>query len=709
MLTQTGSYWRRAHARRLAFLIDADAYFAAFAAAAERAEHSIIIVAWDVHTQAPLPSRGTTLGAFLDDLTRRRPALRVDVLDWDYAFIYALERELLPTLRFGWNGNGRIRFVLDGAHPPGASHHQKLVVIDDQVAFVGGLDLTVHRWDTPAHRDGDPGRVLPDGTPYPPFHDVQVAVEGEAAAALGELARTRWQRAAGACDPPPRAARSPWPEELRADLRDVDVLLARTQPAHDGAPEIREVEQSYLDAIAGARRAIYIENQYFTATRLGAALAARLREADGPEVVLVTNITCSGWLEEGTMGALRAQLVRRLRAADHAGRFRIYCPQVPAARADAPPVPVTVHGKVLIVDDRLARIGSANFNNRSTGLDSECDLILEADDDATTAQVIGGLRDRLLGEHLGLPAAAVAAAVAAHGSLSAAIEALAGGPRRLAPLDCDQEPWSEVAVSAAMLADPERPIPPAELARLLVPEPLVEHRRPWLRLTALAVPPLALAALWHWTPLGQWADTSTLGAALHAWGEHPLGLLWVLLAYLLGGLVAFPLLLLIPATLLAFGVTTGALYALIGALASAMLLFAIGHAVGRHALVRWLGPRGRRIAQRLVGVRGIAAVAMVRLVPLAPFSLVNLFAGALGLPFRDYVIGTALGLTPGVLVMSAAIAGFSGVVEVAAAAGILAAAGALGVLLAWALRRLRRVLPRLVRPPAAATQPRLGG
>src|SRR5690606_34502287 len=120
-------------------------------------------------------------------------------------------RELLPTLRFGWNGNGRIHFALDSAHPPGASHHQKLVVIDDQVAFLGGLDLTVHRWDTPEHRDGDPRRVLPDGTPYPPFHDIQVAVEGDAAAAIGELVRARWQRATGERRRAPQVATSPWP------------------------------------------------------------------------------------------------------------------------------------------------------------------------------------------------------------------------------------------------------------------------------------------------------------------------------------------------------------------------------------------------------------------------------------------------------------------------------------------------------------------
>ena len=86
-------------------------------------------------------------------------------------------------------------FCLDGHHPVGASQHQKIVVVDDTVAFVGGFDLSKWRWDTPAHRPRDNRRIDPDGKPYPPFHDIQMAVDGPVARTLGRLARKRWLRA----------------------------------------------------------------------------------------------------------------------------------------------------------------------------------------------------------------------------------------------------------------------------------------------------------------------------------------------------------------------------------------------------------------------------------------------------------------------------------------------------------------------------------
>ena len=93
--------------------------------------------------------------------------------------------------------------MLDDAHPFSGSHHEKIVVVDDTVAFAGGVDLAIRRWDRPAHDARDPARVDPDGVPYLPMHDVHMIVDGDAAAALGERARARWQRATGQAPPPP--------------------------------------------------------------------------------------------------------------------------------------------------------------------------------------------------------------------------------------------------------------------------------------------------------------------------------------------------------------------------------------------------------------------------------------------------------------------------------------------------------------------------
>ena len=168
-----------------------------------------------------------------------------------------------------------------------------------------------------------------------------------------------------------------WPADLTPDLTDVDVAIARTLPDSETQPAIRECEALFLDSIAAAKRTIYIESQYFTNDTLGAALAARLREPDGPEILVVTPQECHGWLERNTMGAFRDAVFRQLIAADAHRRLRIVYP----AASRAQNVPIFVHSKVMIVDDELVRIGSANFSRRSMGVDTECDLAVDAGGD----------------------------------------------------------------------------------------------------------------------------------------------------------------------------------------------------------------------------------------------------------------------------------------------------------------------------------------
>jgi phosphatidylserine/phosphatidylglycerophosphate/cardiolipin synthase-like enzyme len=146
-----------AHADRAAFVVDGADYFAAFMAAAERAQRSIIVLAWDFDSRTGLAfgddhRARTTLGEFLNDLARRRRRLQIHVLDWDYPMIFGADREFAPLYGFGWKRHRRVHFRFDDSHPLAGSHHQKIVVIDDRLAFVGGLDLTTRRWDTPDHR-----------------------------------------------------------------------------------------------------------------------------------------------------------------------------------------------------------------------------------------------------------------------------------------------------------------------------------------------------------------------------------------------------------------------------------------------------------------------------------------------------------------------------------------------------------------------------
>jgi phosphatidylserine/phosphatidylglycerophosphate/cardiolipin synthase-like enzyme/uncharacterized membrane protein YdjX (TVP38/TMEM64 family) len=645
-----------ARAGRVAFLVDAEAYFKAFYQAALRARRSITLLAWDFNSQTRLhfdPVREgappALAGDFLNYLARRR-RVHVHVLNWDYPMVFGTDREFPPLYGFGWTPARRFHLRYDDTHPVGGSQHQKIALIDDAVAFVGGIDLAANRWDNPAHAPQEPRRIA-YGKPYPPVHDLMVALDGDAARALAAIARERWQHATGRKLKPVRVEHDPWPSGLEPDLTDVDVGIARTLPPRGEAPAVREVERLYLDMIASARREIYAENQYFTAPRIAAALKARLAERDGPEVVLVLRLLSHGWLEEHTMHVLRSRLIRELRAADPYKRFHVYYPHMPGLRSGWC---LDVHSKAMIVDDRCLRIGSSNLCNRSMGMDTECDVLIESRGDPRVAAAIRGFRDRLLAEHLGVPAEAVQRETARIGSLCSAIEALRGPPaerRTLRELD-DLKEWPEAIVNLAAVADPYEPIAlealgsepvHREAASLVVPE-----RPAWGRLALIALVFALLAALWRFTPLAGIVTAESVIAWAHAFGAQWWAPLVVMAAYTPACFVMFPRPLITLAAVVAFSPWLGFAYALTGIVLSAIVTYYVGKRMRRDTVRRLAGPHLDRMVE-VLKKRGLLALTLLRLVPMAPFAVEGIVAGAVGLKLRHLALGTAIGMLPGTL------------------------------------------------------------
>lgn len=418
--------WRIDGARRIALLVDNQAYFAAVCAALRRAQRSVLIVGWQFDPRTALSADGALgqprerIGDVLLELAERQPQVDIRVLVWDMALPLAAMRSLYPQRARGWFEGSRVRFRLDDRHPPGACHHQKLVVVDDALAFCGGSDFAGNRWDTSEHLEKDDRRRLPGGGVHRPRHAVMIAVDAGAARALGDLARARWQHATGERLPAPRQEETdPWPPQLAADLGGCPVAIARTLPARDGAPAVREAEALFLDAIRAARRLIYLENQYFASPRIAQALEARLAEPHGPEVVLVLPVRSPGFFDRLTMDGPRHALLSRLERADRHGRFRAYAPITAGGRE------IVVHSKVTLIDDRLLRAGSANLSNRSLGFDTECDLALDAEAAGGDArQAIERFLHRVLGHYVKVRPEDVAHALAREGGVAAAIEAL---------------------------------------------------------------------------------------------------------------------------------------------------------------------------------------------------------------------------------------------------------------------------------------------
>lgn len=712
--------WRIERAGRVALLVDAAAYFGALRQTLARARHTIRIVGWDIDSRtritadpvhAPTDGLPEALGELLNALAARRRTLRAQVLGWDFPMLYATEREVLPVYALGWRTHRRVAFCLDGEHPVGASHHQKLVVVDDTLAYAGGIDLSVRRWDTPAHAPGDARRQAPDGAAYDPFHDVQLLLDGSAAAALGEVAADRWRHGTGR-NALPRALQAPrghdgWPAGVVPDFTQIDVAIARTQAAHGGHPAVTEIRQLHLDAIEAARHSLYIENQYLTSSLLADALDASLQKPEGPEMVVVTRRSCGGWLEAVTMEVLRARVLQRLRQADRHGRLRVYFADLRGPPGDdgtpgtSCEPPIVVHSKLMIVDDRLLIVGSANASNRSMVLDTELCVAIEAppaeadaDEQAQPVRrAIAGIRRRLLAEHLGCTPGTVAQAEHAHGGLIAAVESLRGTARTLTPQPAEVDPDLDGLVPDAALLDPEEAVDLEALADELVPPAAQPSLRRRALLLAGFVLLLALtAAAWRWTPLSALVDLRAVAAGAQALLQGPLAPLWVLAAYVVGSLLAVPVTLLIVVTALVYGAWSAFGYAMAGSLLAAALTFGIGHALGRDLVGRLAGERLNRLNARL-GRRGLLAVVTVRILPLAPFTVVNLAAGASKIRLRDFLLGTMLGMLPGILAITvfsdrvlAVLRDPSGTTLATLAAVAAALVGAL-----WALRRwLRR-------------------
>ena len=274
-------------------------------------------------------------------------------------------------------------------------------------------------------------------------------VDGAAARALGTLARDRWRRATGEILPSASRSRiaDPWPEHVSSDAHNVPVGISRTMPQWQDDPEIREIETAYLDGIRAAHRVLYFENQYFASPLIGDALAERLAEENGPEIIIITGKHAPSFFDRIAMDPQRDALVRRLRAADPYGRFQAYAPYTSGGR------PILVPSKVMIADDRLVRIGSSNLADRSFGFDTECDLIVEITNCSDQVSITQ-LRDQLVSHFLGIGPGELRRAVAEKAGFVPAIESLDGHPRRLRPIFPSRPKFPRSLIARFHLGDP---------------------------------------------------------------------------------------------------------------------------------------------------------------------------------------------------------------------------------------------------------------
>ncbi len=426
VILEDACVWSQQTTSSVGLLVDARTYYRELYSAAQKARRYILLSGWQFDSQVALlrgddavraraEGRPVELLEVLNDLCAQKPELEILILAWDFHGVFAIEREWLQKVIFHWRTNSRLRFQFDSNHVPKGCHHQKFVVIDGELSFLGGLDVCDHRWDDRNHLAENPLRFS-RGAPHQPFHDIQAYVAGrEPAAKLAELFACRWGNAGGdAFEVPPP------PETLGFDayvpdgalpLATTRVALSRTDP--HGAPTKQEncceIHAVVCGAIAAAEELVYIETQYLSSRHVCAALIARMHAPDRPklDIVIVLNKRGENLKEQVAVGLGQAKVLGELRVAaavtGHAlGLFFTVPAHAPEPKEGEEEVATYIHAKLLVVDDRLLSVGSANLTNRSFGVDTELNLSVE---DPAAGSDLGAsirrARRSLIAEHVG--------------------------------------------------------------------------------------------------------------------------------------------------------------------------------------------------------------------------------------------------------------------------------------------------------------------
>ncbi len=681
--------YRIAQADQVDLLVDAAAYYRALYRCITQAQERIVFLGWQFDSRVSL-LRGEEADQarypvqflpLLQKITEERPHLQVYILAWDHSIVFAPEREWFQSYRFQQATGDQIHFVFDNFHPAGGSHHQKIVLVDGIAGFCGGLDICGDRWDTRQHRRQNPLRKNEDGTPYSLFHDVQIAVQGEVVPVLEEIFLDRWAAATGERLLPvrtDRARRFDFPRTLRLSAGPVSV--SRTLPVGTcgRTTPVQEIARFYDDAIASAERLILIENQYFTSRRVFEALHKRISDTSRPgiEVIVILPQAAQNWKEELAIGFEQRRMLQRLEAAAKANHcpLGIYTP-IKTGKAPLPPTPIYVHSKVLVIDDRILSVGSANTSNRSLGLDTECNINIEADGDPRRREIARACHT-LLGEHLEQSADAVESLIQKKGWV-AALDSVSGQSGRLHKLnDAFPETWIDQVLPEGICFDPESPLSPEDLFEKLFSPPIVpsiqeedvleekeqEARqksepsaggattKTFLKGSPLFFLPLIGVLLYFFLQrkgidLRAWMTTLDEARASH----------WTVPLFMVGTVVAsiisFPLIFFLILGGILFGAYWGTLLNWTAALAGATASYFLGLYLGKPLFRRFSQKRAPALAD-WIKQKGFWAILILRVVGVFPFTVVNFLAGASRIRLSYYLLATALGMLPGTFLIS---------------------------------------------------------
>jgi phosphatidylserine/phosphatidylglycerophosphate/cardiolipin synthase-like enzyme len=357
-------------------LIDGEAALPRIAEEIRAARSHVHVAGWYLSPHFALTRNGTRteLRGLLEDAAER---VDVRVLVWAGSPLplFRPDREDVDGVRHALEFGTAVRVASDPKERPMHCHHEKLVIVDNQVAFVGGIDLTTlngDRFDSPEHvARGSFG-----------WHDATVLLRGPIVRDVAEHFRFRWHEVTEERLPEPK-------EPSRAG--DVELQFVRTVPekVYDALPHGEfSILEAYTRALRSARKLVYLENQFFWSSEIAEILENKLAHPPTDEfrVVLVLPLNPNDGGDD-----TRGQLADLIECDNKAGRV-LACTLT--ALGERGPCPVYVHAKIGIVDDRWLTVGSANLNEHSLFNDSEANIV------CCNPVLARGTRIRLWAEHL---------------------------------------------------------------------------------------------------------------------------------------------------------------------------------------------------------------------------------------------------------------------------------------------------------------------
>lgn len=647
--------WRESHLEHGALLVGCANFYRTLHAAILNARKSIFIIGWDIDSRIRL-LRGdeeknseapSVSGDLLKWKARQNPEIKIFLLRWDSSITFWGNREFNAQKVWEEDAPENIHVWLDSTIPVGGSHHQKIVVIDDEIAFTGGMDIATGRWDERRHSPHEPERYDVTGS-YGPYHDIQILTHGKVVKDLAEIVRWRWKQAAGYDAPPFEGEKylgkdlpEAWPKSIKPWFRNFNCAIARTIPWMGKVEPVKEVLEMYLDLIRRAESFLYIENQFFTSEIIADAINKRLKECPALRVLMIGPYNPQGLFESEGLWAPRIDFKKRV--CEGVGASRVRMVYAMTKDEEGRRYYKRIHSKLFCVDDKFLTIGSSNLNHRSMSLDTECDLVLEATTEDHRRQ-IRHVRNNLLAEHTSRSEAQIARMF----NNGSDLDDILGMPHPLTYTlqEMNDSNFTDQKFQSwfSSMADPEEPLFSTFNDK---DRPMRNPKKDVLIGSLIALLVIAAGASFLATH-AEWVSPERISTFL----EDARGTVWafplVCLIYVVGGLIMFPVTVLSLATTAVFGALWGPIYAMIGALLSGAVLYWLGNLFGMKSLRKYLGERIRNVVRRIEDT-GVSGVVVIRLTPIAPYSLVNLAAGIVSLRFFDFMAGTFLGLLPGLV------------------------------------------------------------